>query len=88
MRGAMLPMATLALLPVAAAAAAAAPQQPCAGAWSGSAWCAPGPPFEPRAAALVANLTRREKSGLILMIDLGVARLDISPYIWWSEARF
>lgn len=34
----------------------------------------------------MANLTRAEKSGLLLMIDLGVPRLDIDPYIWWSEA--
>ena len=59
---------------------------PCAGAWKDASWCKPGPPFEPRAAALVANLTRVEKSGLILMLDLGVPRLDIAPYIWWSEA--
>ena len=65
---------------------AAANPGPCAGAHSGAAWCAAGPPFAPRAAALVANLTKQEKSGLILMIDLGVARLDIAPYIWWSEA--
>ena len=60
--------------------------RPCAGAWKDASWCKPGPPFQPRAAALVKNLTRVEKSGLILMLDLGVPRLDISPYIWWSEA--
>jgi beta-glucosidase-like glycosyl hydrolase len=60
--------------------------RPCDGAWSIAPWCQPGPPFAPRAAALVANLTAREKSQLLLMIDGGVERLSIDPYIWWSEA--
>ena len=82
-------MAAVASLAFAAAAAAQQPPSqlaPCAGAWSSAPWCAPGPPFEPRAAALVANLTRREKSGLVLMLDNGVPRLGVAPYIWWSEA--
>ena len=62
-------------------------QQPCAGRWKDAPWCrSAGPPFAARAEALVSNLTKREKAGLILMIDLGVPRLDIAPYIWWSEA--
>ena len=79
--------------PVLATALAGPPPVPntqknaCAGvSVSDAPWCKPGPPFEPRAAALVSNLTRREKSGLILMIDQGVPRLQIEPYIWWSEA--
>ena len=59
---------------------------PCAGDYADEKWCLPGKPFEPRAAALVSNLTAHEKAQLILMIDGGVPRLHISPYIWWSEA--
>lgn len=59
---------------------------PCKGKWSTAAWCTHGPPFAPRAAALVANLTASEKAQLLLMIDGGVPRLAIDPYIWWSEA--
>lgn len=62
------------------------PATPCSGKWSTAVWCQPGPPFEPRAAALVANLTASEKAQLLLMIDGGVPRLSIEPYIWWSEA--
>ena len=46
---------------------------------SAAAWCKPGPPFAPRASALVANLTRQEKAGLLIMIDQGVPRLGIEP---------
>ena len=87
--GHLLNMGAVASLAFAAAAAAQQPPPqlaPCAGAWSSAPWCAPGPPFEPRAAALVANLTRREKSSLVLMLDNGVPRLGVAPYIWWSEA--
>ena len=59
---------------------------PCSGAQSSAPWCRAGPPFGPRASALVGNLTASEKSGLILMLDQGVPRLGIAPYIWWSEA--
>ena len=60
---------------------------PCSGKWATADWCAtPGPPFAPRAAALVANLSIAEKSKLLHMTDEGVSRLDIDPYIWWSEA--
>jgi len=76
-----------AALAAAFCALASASDAPCGGAWAGAAWCAPvGPPFAPRAAALVANLTASEKAQLILMIDGGVPRLSIAPYIWWSEA--
>ena len=50
--------------------AAAAPPLPCSGPLAGAAWCQPGPPFAPRAAALVSNLTAQEKAQLILMIDV------------------
>ena len=68
------------------AAAANTSSSPCGGKWSDAAWCKAGPPFAPRAAALVANLTASEKAQLLLMIDGGVPRLSIDPYIWWSEA--
>ena len=90
MAGALL---LLLLAPVVLLAAAAPPlpntqKNACAGAAvSGAPWCKPGPPFGPRAAALVANLTRQEKSNLILGSRArGVPRLEIDPYIWWSEA--
>jgi beta-D-xylosidase 4 len=82
----MVILAASAVAGLATLCAPATTTPPCAGAWASASWCKPGPPFLPRAKALVANLTAEEKSGLILMIDRGVPRLDISPYIWWSEA--
>ena len=79
-------MSVLILLPAATASTPNVGPSPCA-ATPTAAWCTTaGPPFAPRAAALVADLTATEKAQLLRMVDGGVPRLSIPPYIWWSEA--
>ena len=49
-------------------------------------WCDSSLDMDERVAALVANLSKEEKSGLFLNAALGVDRLNIPNYNWWSEA--
>ena len=59
---------------------------PCDGKWQGAAWCDCTLPFRERAAAIVANLTIKEKAGLFVNEAEPVPRLELPAYNWWSEA--
>ena len=81
----MLRAAFFALALASAAADGVAP--PCADEPGRSApWCDPSRALDARAAALVANLTLEEKSGLLVNAADGVPRLNLAAYNWWSEA--
>lgn len=59
---------------------------PCDGALKSAAWCDQSQSFKSRAAAIVANLTIEEKSGLFVNQATAVPRLELPAYNWWSEA--
>ena len=52
----------------------------------GSAYCDVSKSFSVRAAALVAELTIEEKSGLFMNHATNISRLHQEAYNWWNEA--
>ena len=52
----------------------------------GSAYCDVTKSFSTRAAALVAELTIEEKSGLFMNHAKNISRLHQAEYNWWNEA--
>ena len=59
---------------------------PCDGQMSTAPWCDQSKPFKARAAALVANLSVPEKSGMFVEAATPIRRVGWPGYNWWSES--